>query len=289
MKQTSFLLAAPGILLLFTGISPLSSPIEKTETIQRTFRFSDLSNARLTVDNIHGSIEITGYDGDTVQMTCKQKIRANSENLFETAREETKLDISEHGNAVVLFVDAPYRCRDGSTNHRGWDDYGYEAKFDFKIQVPVQTSLNLKTINDGEIVIHNVHGDFKLKNINGGIMLKGVAGSGEVYALNGDVRVEFARNPTASCSFGSLNGEVEVSFKDDLAADFRFKTFNGDVYTDFPVTHLQSRAATKQHKDGRFVYKADDFFGARVGKGGPEFHFDAFNGDIHVTKAGEIK
>jgi len=109
-----------------------------------------------------------------------------------------------------------------------------------------------------------------------------VSGSGRVYALNGRVQVVFHDNPHAASSFGSLNGEVRVSFPSSLAADLRFKTFNGGVYTDFPVSYLPLKTAAGERHDGKFVYKSNEWSSVRVGRGGPELSFDAFNGNIRI-------
>jgi len=98
------------------------------------------------------------------------------------------------------------------------------------------------------------------------------------------ILLDFEQNPKKDCSFGSLNGEIEVTFLAGLEADFRFKTFNGDVYTDFDISYLSPRHATTKRRKGKYVYKADKAFGARVGQGGPEMEFDGFNGDIYVNK-----
>lgn len=258
---------------------------EVKETIERTLRFSEPgSKGEVIIDNINGSIEVTGYDGREVKMVARQTIFATSNSRLERAREEVTLEISERNNEIEIFVDAPYRQSDGSINYRGWRHYGYEVSYDFEVQVPRDADVLLKTINDGEIRVENVRGDYILDNINGGIEFFGAAGSGRVYALNGDVKVKFVKNPESGCYFGSLNGDVDVSFRAGFSADLRFKTFNGDVFTDFDVTYLAPRQASVDRKKGKYVYKSDRSFGARVGSGGPELEFDAFNGDIHVIK-----
>jgi hypothetical protein len=79
-----------------------------------------------------------------------------------------------------------------------------------------------------------------------------------------------------------------VSFRPALAADLRLKTFNGDVYTDFDVAPLPAVPATgvTRKSNGRFTYKSDRGFAVRVGGGGPELTFDAFNGDIRILRQG---
>ncbi|MBU6403017.1 MAG: hypothetical protein KGS61_22065, partial [Verrucomicrobia bacterium] len=74
----------------------------------------------------------------------------------------------------------------------------------------------------------------------------------------------------------------EVAFRPGLSANILLKTFNGQVYSDFPVSYLPPGKPMKQTKDGKFIYKSNDFYGVRVGAGGPELKFDAFNGDIRI-------
>jgi hypothetical protein len=169
-------------------------------------------------------------------------------------------------------------------NYRGERYYGYNANFDFVLKVPHDTGIALKTINDGDIEVKSVHGDYDLENINGGIDMSEAAGSGRVYALNGEVKVLFQKNPDGSSYFGSLNGDVELKFVSSLAATFRLKTFNGEVYTDFPVSYVAGAQPIREQRRGKSIYKYDRDFGVQVGQGGPEIELDAFNGDIHIMK-----
>ena len=124
--------------------------------------------------------------------------------------------------------------------------------------------------------------DLVHENINGGIRMTDVSGAGRVYALNGKVRVRFTENPKADCYFGSLNGNVEVTFRPGLSANARLKTFNGKAYSDFPVSYLAADQPTKKSENGKFIYKSGEFQGVRIGEGGPELKFDAFNGNIRI-------
>jgi hypothetical protein len=64
------------------------------------------------------------------------------------------------------------------------------------------------------------------------------------------------------------------------------KTFNGHAYTDFEVTALPGRAAVREQREGKYVYKGNQFYGVRIARGGPELKFDAFNGNIEIRKRG---
>lgn len=269
--------------------------LEEKENLQRTFS----APKTVEIDNLYGGIHIVGYGGQEVQMTAAKAIRARSPEAMANAKTEVKLDITEKDSTLSLFVDGPFRChcRDGAAGYRdaapafrshrdssiNYDRHpGYEVQYDFELKVPYQTNVYLRTVNRGDIRVENVAGDFDINNINGGVELSEVSGSGRAYALNRPLKALFSKNPKSASYFGSLNGLVEVAFPPDLSADLKFKTFNGHVYTDFTVTALPPAPAAAEHRDGKFVYRSSGFYGVRVGSGGPELKFDAFNRDIKI-------
>jgi hypothetical protein len=233
------------------------------------------------VDNIDGSIQIVGHTSRTVNLIVNKTIRAESNERIQTAKEEVQLLLNTRGEVFEAYVDAPWRSDDGR-GHRGRGSSGYRVSFDFELRVPVDAELYLRTINNGEITVEDVSGDFDVNNINGGIEMTGIGGSGRAYALNGELEIQFSRNPEHDSYFGSLNGDVDVFFLPGLEAEFQLKTFNGDIYSDFPVTYLPGGGARSKQEGGKFVYKANKFFGVQVGNGGPEIKLDGFNGDIRI-------
>ena len=252
----------------------------ENETIQRVFPAAK----SIDVDNFDGSITVTGSTNQEIKVEIHKTIRARSAEKVREAKREVRLDMAPHDDDLRIYVDGPFRCKcgDGSINWRGSRFYGYEVSFDFAVQVPRDTNLRLRTVNRGNIRVENVAGTFDAENINGGLELLEVSGSGHAYALNRAVKVLFSRNPAAASDFGSLNGDVDITFRPGLSADLWMKTFNGHAYTDFDVTALPGRAGVREQRDGKFVYKSNEFFGVRVANGGPELKFDAFNGDIRI-------
>jgi DUF4097 and DUF4098 domain-containing protein YvlB len=150
--------------------------------------------------------------------------------------------------------------------------------------VPRDIDTKVKTVNEGRVVVRNVAGAFSVRNVNGDIQMENVAGSGIAHTVNGPVKVTFRENPRENSSFQSINGNIELSFARGLSADFRFKTFNGGVYSDFPVTALPAHALKEDHEDGKTVFRADRFTGARVSSGGPEIEIENLNGDIRILE-----
>jgi hypothetical protein len=254
--------------------------VVENETIQRVFRAAK----SLDVDNFVGSITVTGSATQEIKLEIHKTIRAQSAEKVQEAKREVQLDMAPHDDGLRVYVDGPFRCKcgDGSINSRGSRFYGYEVSFDFTIHVPRETNLRLRTVNHGDIRAENIAGTFDAENINGGLELLEVSGSGHAYALNRPVKVLFNRNPVAASDFGSLNGDVEIAFRPGLSADLWMKTFNGHAYTDFDVSALPGRAGVREQRNGKFVYKSNEFFGVRAGNGGPALKFDAFNGDIRI-------
>jgi hypothetical protein len=255
--------------------------LNEEETIRRSFDLPSASNPKkLLVDNISGSIHVTGYSGSQVQAVVQQHIHADSNEAMAEARRDIKLDISQQGNFVRLYEDGPFRSNNG--NYRGDNYYGYRVDFDYEIQVPYDTELFLKTINHGDIQVKKTTGDYEIHGLNGGIDMEDLSGSGKVHTLNGKVKVTFSKNPAHNTEFKTLNGTVDVYFQPGLNADLHFKKLNGGIYTDFDVTALPVPASSGDSQNGRFVYRSDRMVMGRAGKGGPELSFETLNGSIRL-------
>jgi hypothetical protein len=270
--------------LAFAGTS-FAQKVHENQEIRRTLKFApDAQQRQLVVDNISGEISVTGYDGADVQLVAHEEIEGESKEKIEEAKREVVLDIKEEGNKIILYVDAPWRCRDG-VNYRGWHYYGYDVTYDFELKVPHKTSLYLKTVNHGKVLVDDVEGEFEVRDVNAGIEMTRINGPVNAVTVNGPVKVSFTRNPQSDCFFKTVNGKVEVTLRNGLNADLAFKTFNGQVYTDFEVTGLPRKVATIERRSGRRkIYRRGEYFSVRAGKGGTEFSFDTLNGNIYVLK-----
>lgn len=261
----------------------LQAGVEEKQTIRKTLPAAQ----RLEVNNIWGSIRVSGYDGSEVRMTALETIRADSQSKLADARRDVKLDISQQDGKARFYVDGPFRdhCKDGSHGVH-WDgNPGYEVKYDFEVKVPRHMAYELRTVNEGSIHVDGVSGDFEVNNVNGSIEMRNVAGSGTARTVNGEVSVLFTANPRAASTFASINGAIDLAFQPNLSADFRIKTFNGGVYTDFDMTALPTRLVSNEGSAGRQRFKADAYTSTRVGRGGPEIQIDGFNGEIRVRHA----
>jgi hypothetical protein len=252
------------------------------ETIQKSFAMP-AGRKSLEIDNIWGSIEVIADTTDKVELSVARSNRAESKERLEKAKKEVTLDISQEDGALKLYVNGPFRCQCDDCRHSR-DDEGYRVKMDFKVHVPREIDIKVKTVNEGRVVVKNTNGSFLVRNVNGDIEMDNVTGSGTARTVNGPVTVSFRQNPRENSDFKTVNGNVELRFAHDLSADFRFKTFNGGIYSDFPVTAMPVHAIEEERRGGKMVYRADRFTGARVNAGGPEIQIENLNGDIRILE-----
>lgn len=293
------------VMMLFLMVFFLGAgdyPVKKSETIEKNLSFAGGTEPQtLKIDNIFGSISVSGYSGKTVQLTAKKTIHAKTNQTLEDAKKEVKLDIFTKGDNIDVVVDGPFRDEKGGCH---WNSHklGYIVQYDFQVKVPFKTGLNVKTINDGDvdvtdiqgkstiknvngkITVKNLKGDFQVYTVNGRIKMEGITGSGEAHTVNGKVNVLFDKNPGSDCSFKTINGNLELDCLPGLSGDFMFKTFNGKIYSDFPVTYLPSSPAKGERKKGKYVYKSRGFQSVRIGNGGPAIKMDTLNGNIIISK-----
>lgn len=263
--------------------------VEEKETIRKTFNLT-AAHKILEVDNIFGSVEVTGGQGDQVQLVVNKTISAESKDRMEAAKKEVALDITDQPDFLKLYVNGPFRCKceNGNDGCSDWHGArGYRVKMDFQLQVPRNIEVKLKTINSGHVTVQDVTGDFSVHNVNGGIDMKNVAGSGVAKTVNGPVKVMFRENPREKSDFASINGNVELYFIRGLSGDFRFKTMNGAVYSDFEMTSLPAQPVSSEQHGNKFVFRSDRFTGGRVGSGGPEIKAENLNGDIRILERHE--
>src|SRR5688572_25199042 len=114
--------------------------------------------ATIRVNLLSGSINVRGYQGKEVIVDAKgggaQRRRQPEEagGMRRIDISGTGLDIEENDNNVRIKS-------------------GHHSSVALDIQVPHNTSLNLKTVNDGGIIVENVNGEIDVNSLNGSITL----------------------------------------------------------------------------------------------------------------------
>jgi DUF4097 and DUF4098 domain-containing protein YvlB len=243
---------------------------------ERTTEHKTFSGVReLVIDNITGFIEVSASNGSSVEMDIEKTFSGDSADRLALAKKEISLNETQEGGLLRLIVDGPFR------RYNSWHDV-YKFQYDFKVRVPRDVKLELRTVNHSHITVQGTSGDYMVSNVNGPIEMTDVAGSGAVHTVNGKVKVVYAVNPTGATSFKTVNGSLDISFRPGLNADVKMKTMNGGLYTDFDVSAMPVSGDPPENRNGKFVWRSRRMTGVRIGRGGPELQFETLNGDVMV-------
>jgi len=266
---------------------------KSVETITKEVSFADNSSENIFVArNINGAISLEAYSGNTIKIEIKKIITADSQANLEKGKQEFNIKIVEKGNKIILHPDAPYICFDDEYHgmNVNMGNHGtkvpYEFELDYTIKVPKNQSIDISTINDGDVAVSNVQATtVKAGNINGSIALKNISGATEAHTINGTIDVTYARNPVKKSSYSTINGDININYLKDLTADIAFESMHGDLYTDFTVkdyiTKAEKNIASKK-RGVKYSYKSIPL--VRIGTGGPRFNFKTLNGDVSLKK-----
>jgi hypothetical protein len=229
----------------------------------------------LVIDNISGFIEVTASAGASVEIDIEKTLSGSSADRIALAKKEVSLETTQEGGLVRIVVDGPFR------RYSNWHDV-YKFNYDFKVRVPRDVKLELRTVNNSHITVEGTAGDYTINNVNGPIEMKDIEGSGTIHTVNGGVKVTYARNPQGATSFKSVNGSLDISFRAGLNADVKMKTMNGGLYTDFDVSAMPVAATAAENRNGKFVWSSRRMTGVRIGQGGPELQFETLNGNVMI-------
>jgi hypothetical protein len=286
MLRTALITGSASAALLASLAGIANADVVETRELDESVPVTAGQPLVVIVKNISGSVRVTEHDRDRVEMHATETIRGDLQADIARARAEVALKTESEPGRVAFRVRCGEDRDDGNWGRctRWGEDYGFE--YDIEVRVPRGATLDLSTINDGDVTAEGVTGDFKVVNVNGEIHLTGLTGSGEIRTVNGNVQASFARAPGDATSFHTVNGNLDVTFPNELSANLEFKTMNGDVFTDFEVETLtQPPTVERTRNGGRPVMRMNRNSAFRVRSGGETHSFNTLNGDVYVRKA----
>lgn len=252
------------------------------------FHYTFSNDSRLDVDNVNGTIDVTGDGGNKIRVDGERITHAEDQQALDRAKRDVKLDVNEKDGTAQFYVNGPFRnnnrADDAHGFHLHYDDHDYEVVYNFTVHVPHETALRLRTVN-GQINTGDTRGKFDVSGVNGAVSMTGVAGYGSLRTVNGHLTVSFRESPKQACEFKTVNGAITASFPPNLAAELHFRNLNGGTFTDFETTSaVPTTAEAGQRVNGKFVFHPNRGSVVRVGSGGPALSFETLNGTINIRK-----
>lgn len=230
----------------------------------------------LKVSLENGSVTVRGYEGRDAVIEASGRIHGHErhpsnvpQGMHRIDNPGMGLDITEDNNTISVVGNS-------SSGH-------------VTIEVPVQTSLVLRSVNGGVIEVENISGSIDANHTNGGITITNVSGSVLANTTNGKVTVSLNKvSPDKAMSFTSFNGTVDVTLPADVKANVMMKTNNGQIWSDFDIKLSASGKPPvledNRGTNGRYRVHMDRAMYGTINGGGPEMQFVTYNGNILIHK-----
>jgi hypothetical protein len=230
---------------------------------------------KLHIGIVRGSISVSGYDGEEVLISYagdledEKEQEVTKDGLRRISSNSIGFEVSEDDNKIEVSGSSPMK------------------DISFEVTVPRNFSLDLSTVNGGEIVVENVTGEMEISNVNGQVTLRNVGGSALVNTVNGDIEATFQRvEPNKPMAFSNLNGKISITLPGDTKMSAKMKSEWGEVFTDFDMDIRRTDKEKVQSSTEGGVYKVsvNNWIYGDVNGGGPEYLFKSMRGDIYIRK-----
>lgn len=257
---------------LMTILALLFSAAAIAQDEEITLQYSNPDKpGHLKIHRMSGGIRVIGHNSNQII------VKAPQPKLSQSIRHEGGLRRIQASNTNLDIVEEDNRVKIHSSNR--------SSAATIEVLVPIQTSVNLSCLNDGDIYVEGISGEIEARNTNGSVTIKAVKGSVIAHALNEELTVEFEEmDMSKPMSFTSLNGNIDVTFPGDLNAQLLMSTSYGEIFSSFDVKLSYQTKQEKSKKQFRNKLTIKKQLVGTIGKGGPEMTLKTFNGDIYIRK-----
>ena len=312
MRKTLLSSLLPLVGLLLSSCGPLPGSEGVTEDFHSSYNMSP--GGRLRLSNRNGSLEVTGWDRNTVDVSGTKYAPERE------ALRDVKVEINQSGDTLDVRTRTPER------GGGWWHGGGYGVRY--RIHVPrrflldrVETTNGAITVEDlegggyvkstnGKLSFVRTSGDYHLETTNGAIELEDCAGVERAETTNGSVRARLkngtleARSTNGgidvrvskpqdgkSIRLSTTNGGVNLAMEEFHGNPIRIETTHGGITVRLPENanaNVDARtnvggvssdlALSSSEQRGKHELRG------RIGSGGPEIELSTSTGGIHIER-----
>jgi len=243
------------LLLTLAGASALLA-LEPKYTAELHSSYPMQSGSQLTVNNVNGSIEISGWDQNTIDIAATKSA--------ETAAllDQVKVDVATDASGVHIRTLAPASGEVGVK---------YVIKVPRSVQLAeirstngslhineIDGAANLQTTN-GAVHVVKARGKLDILTSNGAIHVQEIEGEAHVRTTNGAVHASLSHGPlTATTS----NGGVHADLEDTRGGAINLTTTNGGV--DLKLGTVSQSSVRASTSNGGITVRMPAAAGVRV-------------------------
>jgi DUF4097 and DUF4098 domain-containing protein YvlB len=231
--QTLAVLAAL-IATPMTARTVVIHPTKPTPAIE-TINFALQNGGKLKVATVNGTIKISAWDKDEVDMTANFKPSSDDQHV--------SLEIDSKNNSLELIVKHP-------KNKSRLFGPRRSAVCDIELKVPRRVISNISTVN-GKIELDSIVGRTKASAVNGTIFLGGISGDIDADTVNGSISGA-VQNIEKMLDCSTVNGSIDVKLLNPDGA-LNISTVNGKINIKTPGAkdfEINKRSARATFGDG---------------------------------------
>jgi DUF4097 and DUF4098 domain-containing protein YvlB len=238
---------ATGFATLLISLPALA---EVTQEFHRTVPLSP--DGRVSLSNINGDVEITGWNKNEVQIDA-----------LKTARDQQRLDEAQiEVNASANTVEIETHYPQNHTNNN-------PASVHYTLHVPQNARIGKVELVNGGLTVQKITGEIDANLVNGKLRASDLSGTADLATVNGSIDADYTSlSNVREIKLKSVNGSVDLLLPQSPNAEVSASTVNGGISTDFPLT-------VKGHWVGKNM-------SGTLGNGGVHIELNNVNGSIHV-------
>ncbi len=236
-----------GLLALLLAVS---AHAQVTQEFHRTVSLP--ANGRVSLDNVNGNVEITGWNRNEVQIDAVKQAR-DQQRL-----DEAQIEIESGSDYVKIHTQYPH---DHSNNN--------PASVRYTLHVPQNARLEQISLVNGSLTVQKVEGEVDAKLVNGKAHISDLSGEASISSVNGGIEANYASlNNVREIKLKSVNGSIELGLPGSPNAEVKASSVNGSIKSDFPLTVQGSFS-------GRNL-------SGTLGSGGTRIELSNVNGSMHI-------
>jgi DUF4097 and DUF4098 domain-containing protein YvlB len=284
------LLSVCGLSLVLTGCDEIWAEAGGRVTEDFSYNYTLKPGGRVTVENSNGSVEISGWDRDTVDIVGTKY--ASNDDLLKLL----KIDIQHDADSVSIRTIRPTGSFRGNLGAK------------YVIRVPRRVVLERITSSNGHVETRDIEGPARIRTSNGAVRSTNTVGSLEIETSNGAIDVNGHRgaitgntsngrisvdlsNPERDrpIRLGSSNGGITLRMREMNGNSIRLTTSNASITLALPdQAGAQLRASTSNGRISSDLNVQGEVTKTRaegkIGSGGPYVELTTSNGSINLER-----
>jgi hypothetical protein len=270
-------------------------PVERVtgRLIERSFEVG--SEAELRVNNVRGTVRITG----TSTTTIRARLEVDPEHrLSDDEVERAPIEIEHDGHRLAIRVLSDkaimgwFERRSGPPNVR------------CVLEVPVRTQSSVSTVSadvslagldlgqtvntvSGKVVVTEVRGDLRLNTVSGSAMVTETSGAVRWNTVSGDLILR--DSTTTELKANSVSGTTEAAIRNRLPGGATVQTVSGDLRLSVPSdfgceAQLSSMSGNARCAlPMRVLESKRGRWRATINGGGPQVRLSSMSGSLYLA------